>query len=113
MPNPRHIAVEEGSVTTPYGPGPNTPPPQGIVEKGGTLTVYAGGFPVATSGTIITPHGVPKINPKCSASFILPPTERGGSFTVYVEGLPVATIGSLCDCGHAIMTGIPTVIVGP
>lgn len=113
MPNPRYIAVEVESVTTPYGPAPNTPPPQGVVEKGLTLTVYAGGFAVATTGSFITPHGVPKINPVCAASAIAEPTPAGGSLTVFVEGWPVATTGSVCDCGHAIMTGIPTVIVGP
>ena len=105
MPGP--IAVET-SLTTPTGPGPNAVAPPGACDFG-VPTVFAGGFPIATVGSTITPHGNPKINQVCvsgAAEIIV------GSDTVFAMGFPVATVGSLCDCGHAIAVGIPTVIVG-
>jgi uncharacterized Zn-binding protein involved in type VI secretion len=106
----KSIAVEGMSMTTLSGPGPNTVAPAGQATKSVTLTVFAGGFPVAVMGTLTTPHGDPNINSVCASGASAIATAV--SPTVFVEGFPVATIGSVCDCGHAILTGIPTVTVG-
>jgi len=98
------VAVQKVSWTTPAPPAP----PPGMVMVG-IPTVTVAGNPIAYQGSPITPHGNPKIQPLCqtgpfiSATFV--PTVR-------VMGIPVAHIGALCDCGHKIAIGIPTVMIG-
>lgn len=99
------IAVMTLSKTTPTPPAP----PAGVVDSGAP-TVLAGGNPVARLGDFITPHGNPHVQPLCvDVPFIAGPSPAP---TVMVEGKPVATVATLCNCGHAILTGVPTVLVG-
>ena len=95
------IAVNAISVTD---PSPPAPPPGVVIAFG---SVLCNGQPVATIGSKITPHGDPKVQPICQSGPII----VEGLPNILVNGQPVAHIGSACNCGHHILTGIPTVIV--
>lgn len=72
----------------------------GIIADG-AITVTAGGLPVATLGSVVTPHG------KHSAATI-----ANGSSTVFANGRPVARLGDVATCGDTIIASLPTITVG-
>jgi uncharacterized Zn-binding protein involved in type VI secretion len=98
------VAVGKLSITT---PAPPAPPPGSVVSLNAAVTVN--GSPIATVGesTWISTHGDPKVQPLCQA---LPPIIQG-VMSIRVNAQPVAYVGSLCECGHAIATGVPSVTV--
>jgi uncharacterized Zn-binding protein involved in type VI secretion len=98
------VAVQKISWTT---PAPPAPPPGMVVV--GIPTVTVAGNPIAYQGSPITPHGNPKIQPLCQTGPFISATFVP---TVQVMGIPVAHVGALCDCGHKIAIGIPTVMIG-
>lgn len=78
----------------------------GDVVGGGTIangvaTVTAGGIPVATIGSVVTPHGK---HPTA--------TIANGSPTVFAGGVAVARLGDVATCGDTIIASLPTIIVG-
>lgn len=66
-------------------------------------TVFAGGLPIATIGSVVTPHGLPPH----AGSVLLQ-----GSVTVFAGGLPVVRAGDSASCGHVVGPGEFTVLVG-
>jgi uncharacterized Zn-binding protein involved in type VI secretion len=83
-------------------------PPAGVVTSL-NAQVLINGSPVATVGpsTWILTHGDPKIQPLCQK---LPPILKGIN-SILVNGQPIAHVGSVCQCGHLVANGIPTVLV--
>jgi uncharacterized Zn-binding protein involved in type VI secretion len=83
----------------------------------GASTVMAQGRPVATVGSLVTPHGnfdnpkMPGYNPECAKAIV---TGFNAGYNVLVEGRPIAVIGgTMCSCTHFIVgPGAPTVMVG-
>jgi uncharacterized Zn-binding protein involved in type VI secretion len=98
------VAVQGLSITY---PAPPAPPPGSVLA--GIPTILVGGKPVAFQGSPLTPHGNPKVQPLCQTGPYIISTFVP---TVTVSGIPIAHVGAICDCGHAIATGVPTVLVG-
>ena len=76
----------------------------GGVISAGMPTVTAGGIPVARVGDVVAPHGGGIHGAAVLAS---------GSKTVLAGGIPVCRVGDTAACGHVVMNGLGTVIVGP
>lgn len=74
----------------------------GVIAGPGSMTVLAGGFPVARLGDMhvcpIPYHGA---TPLFSMS------------TVLADGLPVVRVGDAAGCGAVIVTGCFTVLAAP
>ena len=98
------VAVQKLSLTN---PAPPAPPPGSVLV--GIPTILVAGNPVAFQGSPLIPHGNPKIQPLCQTGPFIKATFVP---TVRVSGIPIAHVGSICDCGHVIATGVPTVLVG-
>lgn len=79
----------------------------GIIGPSGCLTVLIEGRPAATVGTAhICSFPPPTVHPP---SVISGP----GSPTVLIGGRPAARVGDLSACGATIVTGAPSVLIGP
>jgi|TARA_R110000868_G_scaffold4818_1_gene30021 uncharacterized Zn-binding protein involved in type VI secretion len=79
----------------------------GAIMRGAATTLVAG-RPVGLHVSIMTPHapwGTP--HPPHAAAIT-----TDGAPTVICSAAPVLRIGSGNSCGHAIITGCPTVMVG-
>lgn len=76
----------------------------------GDPTVLVNGRPIATVGSLVTPHpccgakGCPPVHCAAETTSILS--------TVLVNGTPVVTTGSIDTCGHMRSIGSIDVIVG-
>jgi uncharacterized Zn-binding protein involved in type VI secretion len=75
----------------------------GRILKGST-SVYVDGRPVGLHPSPITPHPPGGIH-KSSKTLI-------GSTSVMVQNQPVLYVGAQTLCGHTIMTGSTSVIIG-
>ena len=98
------VAVQKLSLTN---PAPPAPPPGSVLV--GLPTILIAGNPVAFEGSPLTPHGDPEVQPLCQTGPFIKTTFVP---TVTVYGIPIAHVGAICDCGHVIANGIPTVLVG-
>lgn len=86
--------------------GDPTGHPGSIIPGGGSMTVLAGGTPLASTAAMHScampplagPHGVNPF-PK-------------GSATVLVGGMPALRMGDTAGCGAPIVAGLPTVLIG-
>ena len=82
----------------------------GLIVSTPNQTVFAGGIPVATSLSLVSPHHDCQNNPiHCAA---LTTGLGGATARVLVQGLPVSVTGDPDTCGHTRLVGFPTVIVG-
>jgi uncharacterized Zn-binding protein involved in type VI secretion len=83
--------VTPGLPPIPHVGGPIMPP--------GAPTVFIGGMPAATMGSMCTCVGPPD-------SIVL------GSMGVLIVGKPAARMGDMCAHGGSIILGCPTVLIG-
>jgi uncharacterized Zn-binding protein involved in type VI secretion len=79
-------------------PGP-VPHVGGPIVVPGAPTVFIGGLPAATVGSMAVCVGPPD-------------TVAAGSGTVLLCGKPAARLGDQCQHGGAIVSGAPTVLIG-
>ena len=87
----------------------------GLITAGPGLgaRVFAGGLPVMTVMSTVTPHAQCFSNPPQVQHCITFTTGLGGTTgRVFVGGLPVSVTGDPDTCGHTRLGGVPTVIVG-
>jgi len=66
----------------------------------GAPTVFTGALPQA------------RVTDTCPCAPAVPNTIALGSMTVFVTNLPAARIGDMTAHGGALLTGLPTVIIG-
>jgi uncharacterized Zn-binding protein involved in type VI secretion len=79
----------------------------GLTVFPGARSVLVNGRPVATTGTLVTPHPpCPKPATHCSAVTTI------GSMTVLAEGKPINYVGSPDSCFHTRALGSTDVQVG-
>ena len=69
----------------------------------GSATVFVNGFGVARHGDSVANHG---LAPHASATLV------SASRSVFVNGIRAAATNNSATCGHAIIAGSPTVLVG-
>lgn len=79
----------------------------GSVVSGTVGSVTIEGLPVAVVGSRLTPDSLCSVSPgHCSPVIIQ------GSGSVTAGGIPIAFVGSSNSCGHVMISGAGTVIVG-
>lgn len=78
----------------------------GTVAGPGCLTVLIGGQPAAIQGDSHACAMPPTAGPHPPSPF------AAGSKTVLIGGRPAQRVGDLAGCGAAIVTGLPSVVIG-